>query len=179
MADVTPVILDAIGRQWTQAIQTETHRSNVTNYLLVISSAFQGLIVNNHFDRPTLFLAFLIIVFGVLGIVITLKYYERFRLCMMRYGKYIDALNKIHENSPKFCYVQDKRENDIYALIEDMRGIWAIQYEDDKAHKEKFNSFIDKTDLHKLWVIIHVIIVVLGVIDILIILQKNNIFNIL
>ena len=60
-----------------QLRQSENQRAVLTNYVLVITAAISGFIVQQHFAARTLPLSVLIIVIGVYGAVAVAKYHER------------------------------------------------------------------------------------------------------
>ena len=60
-----------------QLRQSENQRAALTNYMLVITAAISGFIVQQHFAPRTLPLSFLIIVVGLYGAVAAAKYHER------------------------------------------------------------------------------------------------------
>jgi len=72
---------DAVLAYWNehrqQLRQSETQRSLLTNYLLVITAALSGLIVQQKFAGGTLALAVLIVVIGLYGALSAAKYHER------------------------------------------------------------------------------------------------------
>jgi hypothetical protein len=60
-----------------QLRQSENQRAVLTNYVLVITAAISGFIVQQHFADRTLPLSFLIIIIGLYGAVAAAKYHER------------------------------------------------------------------------------------------------------
>jgi hypothetical protein len=60
-----------------QLRQSENQRAVLTNYMLVITAAISGLVVQQHFALRTLPLSFLIIIIGLYGAVAAAKYHER------------------------------------------------------------------------------------------------------
>ena len=72
---------DAVLAYWQehreQLRQSENQRAVLTNYVLVITAAISGFIVQQHFAARTLPLSVLIIVIGVYGAVAVAKYHER------------------------------------------------------------------------------------------------------
>lgn len=60
-----------------QLRQSEDQRAALTNYMLVITAAISGFIVQQHFAPRTLPLSFLIIVIGLYGAAAAAKYHER------------------------------------------------------------------------------------------------------
>lgn len=91
-SDNKDVLLDSINRFWNQAIQNETTRANFATYIFAATGAIEGFIIQKDFGQYTWVLSLMIIVLGMFGILITLKYYERMRLLMKVVGKLEDEL---------------------------------------------------------------------------------------
>jgi hypothetical protein len=72
---------DAVLAYWhehrEQLRQSENQRAVLTNYVLVITAAISGFIVQQHFTDRTLPLSFLIIIIGLYGVIPAAKYHER------------------------------------------------------------------------------------------------------
>ena len=63
--------------QREQLRQSENQRAALTNYVLAITAAISGFIVQQHFSVRTLGLSVLIIVVGLYGALTSAKYHER------------------------------------------------------------------------------------------------------
>ena len=72
---------DAVLTYWKehreQLRQSENQRAVLTNYILVITAAISGLVVQQHFSLRTLPLSILIVVIGLYGALAVAKYHER------------------------------------------------------------------------------------------------------
>jgi len=72
---------DALLEYWKehreQLRQTETQRSVLSNFVLVIVAGIGGLIVQQHFVLHTLPLSFLILILGLYGALAAAKYHKR------------------------------------------------------------------------------------------------------
>ena len=72
---------DAVLAYWKehreQLRQSENQRAVLTNYVLVITAAVSGFVVQQQFELRTLPLSVLIIVIGLYGAVAAAKYHER------------------------------------------------------------------------------------------------------
>jgi hypothetical protein len=72
---------DAVLAYWKehreQFRQSENQRAVLTNYVLVITAAVSGLIVQQRFNMRTLPLSVLIVVIGLYGALASAKYHER------------------------------------------------------------------------------------------------------
>lgn len=77
MSDQGTAVLAYLNEHRQQLRQSETQRSVLTNYLLVIAAGLSGFIVQQHFSLGTLAVAVLIIGLGLYGALCTAKYHER------------------------------------------------------------------------------------------------------
>jgi hypothetical protein len=72
---------DALMAYWKeqreQFRQSESQRAVLTNFVLVITAAISGLVVQQHFNLRTLPVSVLIILIGLYGALATAKYHER------------------------------------------------------------------------------------------------------
>jgi hypothetical protein len=72
---------DAVLAYWhehrEQLRQSENQRAVLTNYVLAITAAISGFIVQQHFEPRTLPLSVLIIIIGLYGAAAAAKYHER------------------------------------------------------------------------------------------------------
>jgi hypothetical protein len=72
---------DALLAYWKehreQLRQSETQRSVLTNYVLVIVAGISGLVVQQHYALRTLPLCVLIVILGLYGALASAKYHER------------------------------------------------------------------------------------------------------
>jgi hypothetical protein len=92
VADDVDILLAVLDRQWSQAKQSEDQRASTTDKLIVVFLALQGFIVQRQFDKSSMALAIIIVALGIYGLVITEKYYERFRLHVCRVGRLQERL---------------------------------------------------------------------------------------
>jgi len=145
MADTTDVLLNLIDKQWSQAKQSEDQRSTLTNYVILVAGGLESFIVQRSFSKETLVLAVILVLLGILGAIASAKYYERFRLSMHRVGAMMDKLEELHKDA----------------------RIWELQTQADKEHIERFPK-LNKIRLHYIWLMLHIGIAVLGVINVLI-----------
>ena len=144
MSDAKDILLKQLEHQWAQARQSEDQRATTTNYLLIISVAIQGFIVERGFDNLSILLALIIIGLGVFGAVLSEKYYERFRLHVTRVGRIMERLEKL---------VPD-------ANLAELEKAASIK------HKKKF-PYLSTLRLHVLWRTIHISIAIIGAINLL------------
>lgn len=77
MSDQSTAVLAYLNEHRQQLRQSETQRSVLTNYLVVITAGLSGFIVQQQFARGTLAVALLIVGLGLYGALSTAKYHER------------------------------------------------------------------------------------------------------
>jgi len=77
MSDSVETVLAFWREQREQLRQSENQRSQLTNYILVLTVAISGLIVQQKFTPRTLPLALLLIGIGMYGALSSAKYHER------------------------------------------------------------------------------------------------------
>ena len=99
MSDEKDIILAYIDRQWSQAKQCEDQRSLAANIILPVFGAIQWYIVQRNFDSPCLALAVLLMAASSYGLILTEKYYERFRLHAARVGEAMNALVRMYPDA--------------------------------------------------------------------------------
>ncbi len=146
MSDATTVLLNMIDKQWSQAQQSENQRATMTNIIILVAGTLQGFIVQRGFDKLSLVLAGVLILLGIFGALSSAKYYERFRLGMLRVGKMIDRLEELHKDA----------------------RIWELEKKADVEHKKRFPR-LTKLRLNRLWLTLHISISILGVLNIVMI----------
>lgn len=122
-----------------QLRQSETQRSTLTNFLLVIAAGLSALIVQQKFSGYVIPLAVFIIAIGVYGALTVAKYYER-----------------------SAYHLEQAR-----ALTEVLKELGSLGADDAlerrrAAHYERFPR-LRRIRLHRLWVGIHFGVVLLGV----------------
>jgi hypothetical protein len=149
MADITDVLLHTIDKQWSQAKQSEDQRATMTNYIIVLAIGLEGFIVQRQFDRGSPPLAVVIIFLGIYGAIASAKYYERFRLSVDRVRVIRGELDKLHSG----------------AMLQ------SLEEKADELH-EKHHPRLVKLRLHTLWLMLHLLICIGGIIDLIVILNK-------
>jgi hypothetical protein len=77
MSEPSDVVLAYWNEHRQQLRQSETQRATMTNFVIVITAALSGLIVQQKFAATTIPLGILITVIGLFGAVIAAKYHER------------------------------------------------------------------------------------------------------
>ncbi|WP_045875822.1 hypothetical protein [Pseudofrankia sp. DC12] len=77
MSDKSEAILAYWTEQRTQLRQSESQRSSMTNYVLVIAAGLSGLIAQQKYATTTIPLAALIVVVGLYGAITAAKFHER------------------------------------------------------------------------------------------------------
>jgi hypothetical protein len=144
------VLIATIDRHWSQAMQSENQRATTTNFLLTLYGATQAYIIQRNFDSPTILVSIIFITLSTYGIIVTYKYYERFRLHASRVGRLMD---KITEFEPSL-------------------NLDEIEKLADQKHKSAFGK-IAKMRLYKIWLLLHVWFGLLAVFNLIVATLKN------
>ncbi len=155
----------------------EGQRNAVTGIILTIAS---GLIAVIGFDKELTFsdlpIAFVVVLAGIFGAILSLKHYERF---VFHRGR-SRLLRKAIDAALRYSEQQDERDRE---LRDEIRKSVDLNRESsldllkalvDKANKdyEDKNPFLYRWKLHKLWAAISVLISLIGVVLILMILRS-------
>jgi len=136
---------DALLAYWKehreQLRQSETQRSVLTNFVLVIVAGISGLIVQQRFDLETLPLSVLVVILGLYGALAAAKYHERadYHLSQAR------ALTRVLRDS---------------GALADSRDVLAEYRENHQAKYPRLHRF----RLNWLWTGLHLGIAVYGVV---------------
>jgi hypothetical protein len=146
----TQILLTFINYQWSQAQQSENQRATMTNFIIVITTLLQGFIVERQFDLTSIMVAILMIFLGIFGIIISVKYYERFRISTNRIGEMMKYLDNMHKSAK----------------------LRALQKIADKEHNQRFPK-MSKVRLHRLWYAFHTSIIIFGITNVIIIIIVN------
>jgi uncharacterized membrane protein YbhN (UPF0104 family) len=140
MADNTDVLLKLCEEEWTQGRQSESQRATVTNFIITISAAILGFLVQKDFTITSLPLAILLIALGVYGAVISAKLYERWQFHRRRARYWRKRVDELHPD----------------ARIEQLK------VESEAKHKLAYSK-LEKIRLNRLWLALHILIVLIGV----------------
>jgi hypothetical protein len=149
MADDTDVLLKLFEEERNQGLHLESQRAIVTNFIITISAAIVGFLVQKKFEIYTLPLAMMLILLGIYGIVISTKLYERWQIHSRRARYWRRRIDQLH---PK-------------ARIEPLR------VKADVDHSAKYSK-IEKIRLYRLWLLLHILIALMGVICTIIIIIR-------
>jgi hypothetical protein len=142
MADSTDILWNFYQEHCAWERHHEEQRASVTNILLVVAAGVLSVITFDGISRSDLPLTIFLIMQGLFGALFVAKQYERFARHQRLVGKYRQALN---DRFP---------ESQIIALREQA----------DKEHKEKYRILSDEVRLHQLWVGLHLLIALFGVV---------------
>ncbi|HTK10748.1 MAG TPA: hypothetical protein VL485_26475 [Ktedonobacteraceae bacterium] len=141
MSETTDILIHAADREFSQAKQSEDQRANITGLVVVIASAIQGGLTQTGLNRNALPLTIMLIVMGGFGVLASLKLYERFRR-HIRFG------SLIHQK------------------LEELYPDTQLQHLLDQTRIEQQNEFpiVRSIRLYILWIMLHFIISLLGII---------------
>ena len=115
--------------------------------ILLIIGATQGYIIQREFDRFSILLSVIVIILGLFGLLITAKYYERFREQTSKVGRVMERLKEIEPNV----------------------DLDELEYKANQKHKKRF-PVLSKIRLNSLWLLFYTFFIFLGVIDVCIII---------
>jgi len=135
------VLLFFCGQYWDEIRHTENQRAMLTNLIILIASGVLGLSFQQGMTRTIIPLAVLMIILGLFGVITTMKLYERYMFLQTRLDCFYEHIDVLHPKA-HFKTLKDKA---------------------DTNHKRKF-PVLDKIRVHWLWLLIHGIISVAGVI---------------
>jgi hypothetical protein len=141
MADDTDVLLKFCEQQWMEAKQAEDQRATITNIILLVASAILGFITQKTLTSDMLPLSILLIVLGIYGVITSEKLYERHQFHSARARSWRDRIDQLHPDAELL-----KRKEEAAT-----------------AHNQKF-SIMSRIRLHYLWVGLHLVIALAGVI---------------
>ena len=124
--------------QRSQRRQSESQRSTLTNILILIDAGLIALMGSQHFSPGMLYIAQILMFFGLFGVLSSLKYYERSRLHWRRSRYYEKKIAELVSTNP----------------IE-------LREKADKDHQKEW-PFLSKIHQFWLWIILHSIIIIIG-----------------
>lgn len=151
--DEKDILWNMYQEQCTQGRHHETLRATTTNLLLVVAAG--AIAVITHGDKSlalgNLPLAILLISIGLVGVLFSAKFHERFDMHMERARNYRDALEKLVPAS----------------------NIRALKSQADAKTKKKYPRLFDLR-LYKFWMGLHFLVAALGLVLTLIIIALNS-----
>lgn len=141
MPDDTELLIEFCKQSWADAKQSEDQRATLTNIILTVASAVIALIVQKGLTKDTIPLSIFLIVLGIYGGIASEKLYERHQMHIERGRAYRDEICELRPNAP----------------------IQTARNQADIKHKSKFPK-LSKIRLHYLWLTLHVLITLTGLI---------------
>jgi len=141
MNETTEILVHIMEQQLSQAKQSEDQRANITNVIVLIAAAIQGVLTQTGLAKNALPLTITLIAIGIFGVVATVKLYERFRYhyeVMRQVRKKLETLNP--DTTIRAC----------------MDAAWL-------EHRKKHPVTSTKIRLYAVWSALHIIIVILGI----------------
>ena len=142
------VLMALISEYWGEIHHIEDQRSALTNILLVIEAAAIALVVESKYSRMSLPLPILLTLVGVLGILATRKYHERFCYAQERLTQWYRAIDNL---CPEASIMDNLRKAN-------------ERHEGDGRLLLLKRYHLSRVPLHWLWIWIHVIFVVTGIV---------------
>ena len=150
MVDTIDVLLHFIEENWTHARQHENQRATLSNLVVIIAVAICGAMTQTGFTSNALPFSLILIALGLYGAIASAKLYERSQYHINR-ARYLRA--RLDELCPEAEILQ--RKNDA-----------------DKEHQKQYRLLATKLDLHNVWLALHIIILMIGLLVTIIILLK-------
>lgn len=150
MADTTDILMSMIEENWNQIRHSEDQRATITNLIIIIVSVIHGVLTQTGFTKNVLPLTLFLIILGLYGIVITAKLYERTQMLVNRARKYRHRLNELLPEA----------------------HVELLKKAADEEHFKRFPIISKKIRLSRLWLALHGMIVILGIIYSVIILIR-------
>jgi len=141
------VLLQFCEDHYTWCRHSENQRSTMTNLVITIAAALLAVIGYLGFVVSTLPIAIFLVILGFYGIVMTLKFHERFRLHLELAGQWANRIDELCPNAKLNLLARQ-----------------AFQ-----KHKTTYVK-LSKLQLHWFWVFIHILISLLGLACIVIVL---------
>ena len=99
MSEDAKVLIEFIKQEWEQERQIENLRATITNWVVVLTVAIVGLIVDRGLSRMTLPLAVLLMVIGIYGMLASMKLYERFLFHRARVREWRKRVDQLHPDA--------------------------------------------------------------------------------
>ncbi|HYU72393.1 MAG TPA: hypothetical protein VEL31_06905 [Ktedonobacteraceae bacterium] len=142
MENTTTFLLHVLEENWLHARLSEEKRARLANLALVITLVVQALLVLMGFSPRILPLTLLLIVLGFYAFVVSLKLYERAQFHTLRARKVRAHLNELCLN----------------AQVEELLS------SAEQEHSNRY-PFWQHTRLNTLWLGLHLLIVIIGVVE--------------
>ncbi|MFT3793091.1 hypothetical protein [Flavobacterium sp.] len=124
-----------------QGKQHEMERTNVANFLIVVTGGILAFLAEGGVAKEECPLAYFLIIIGIFGCVFTIKQYEKFRFHMEVASAYRKRL-------------EGKLDDDLYGIRQSGKD----------QHNTKFFWIIRKFPLHYFWAFLHLLLAGLGLV---------------
>ena len=144
------ILLKFCEEHYTWCRHTEEQRSTMTNLIISITGALLAFVAFLGFTINALPIAIFLVILGIYGVIMILKFHERFRLHLELAGQWANRIDELCPNAEL-----NLRSKKAY-----------------KKHGKKYNK-LKKIKLYRFWVFIHVLISLMGVGLIIIILLNT------
>ena len=133
------VLLHFCEDQYNWCRHTENQRSTMTNLIIMITAALLALIGYLGFEISSLLISVFLIILGISGVIMTLKYHERFRLHLELAGQWANRIDELCPNAKLNLLAKQGFQK-----------------------HEKSYAKLTNLQLHWFWVFIHILISLLG-----------------
>jgi hypothetical protein len=150
MADDTDVLIKYCDDTRQEMRHIENQRATITNMIIVISSFIVGYLAQRPLDLAMLPISLIMVFLGIYGIVITSKLYERHQFAQNRIDHWTKHIDKLHPKS----------------------NLLKLRSGADQEHAVQFPK-MSKVKLNRLWIILHLTIMLVGIGITVLILMVN------
>lgn len=136
------IVLKLISENLTEKRHTETHRKDITNFIVIFGGVGATIAGSLRYNRIEIIpIAIFLIILGLFGALVTKKLYER----QLWYDKRLTILYK----------ELDKIQGNL--------GIYNIYKEHENAHKKKY-IILSKIRMHLLWMLLNLLVTTIGIV---------------
>jgi len=139
MTDDTDILLRMVEDQLIQTRHTESQRTTITNFIIVMSAAIIGFFTTKDINQNSLPLAIFLVILGVYGAIFCLKLYERWHLQFKLAQIWGDRIAELHPD----------------AKINELRDEVLTE------HKRQY-PILYKIRVRYLWIVFNILIIIIG-----------------
>ena len=142
MADSTDILWNFYQEHCAWERHHENQRASVTNIFLLVAAGVLSVITFDGITRSDLPLTIFLILQGMFGALFVSKQYELFAKHQNRAKTYRKALDELYPE----------------------KQILTLRKRADDEHEEKYGKLSDEVRLYKLWVCLHLLVALFGVV---------------
>ena len=148
MKDETEVLLRLCEESWAQVRHLEDQRATYTNLVIVVAAGVLGFVIPQGLTVELFPLTILLFVMGVVGAIATWKFYERYQWHNSQADKWLERIDSV--------------------LVPNA-GLGILEKAAKREHQSRYKGIV-RIRVHWLWIALHGLIALLGLILTLLIL---------